>query len=129
MLSELPAPVNGGGTFVHQGFSPVRQGIGVPVHADFGIVVDRYVDGTKAYVDVAMSPSGGFMQFACTYDGTTIRAYVNGSQSGPAPDDTRPMPTIVAAANVARLAPRSDNFIGSMGEIALYDHALTTLRI
>ena len=69
------------------------------------------------------------MHFAYTYDGTSIRVYVNGVQSGAAQVDTRPMPALTAAPIVGRLAVLTGNFVGTMDEIAFYDHALAPVRV
>ncbi len=65
-----------------------------------------------------------------TYDGTTIKLYVNGVLNGSSGTVAGPIATTPYAINIGRNpAYTGDYFPGSLDEIALYNKALTAARI
>jgi hypothetical protein len=93
------------------------------------VAVERWVDGGQA---VAAGPPLGNLAYnhiVATFDGTTLRLYVNGSltQSTPATD-----PAIATPGTVFYIAGDpgpGTGWVGSIDEIAVYDHALAPDRV
>ncbi|HXH12490.1 MAG TPA: LamG-like jellyroll fold domain-containing protein [Alphaproteobacteria bacterium] len=87
-------------------------------------------DGTAALrLDASLSPVvGQFYHLACTWDGTTVRLYVNGTL------DRSTAQTLTPAGNTAPLfigqfGGNVDRFDGTIDEVRIYNRALTTNEI
>jgi len=87
-------------------------------------------DGTSSLrLDASLSPiAGQFYHLACTWDGTTVRLYVNGTL------DRSTAQTLAPAGNTAPLfigqfGGNVDHFDGTIDEVRIYNRALTTSEI
>ena len=105
-----------------------RQGTGVWIHAR-GIGFERYRDGVGAGITVSsgLSPAV-WSHVVATYDGATMRLFVNGIQVG-----SKPTAVPLAATGTLELgagAGGMSGFLsGDLDEVALYDRAVTRSHI
>lgn len=105
-------------------------GWGMHLHTTSGLTVYRVNGGT---VQTAAAPAsrftaGAWHHVAGTYDGTTIRVYVNGVERGTGASGT----AIPATAQVVAIGRSTDfgaYFGGTIDDVALYGSALSAARI
>ncbi len=83
---------------------------------------DRNVDGTT------LLPLNTWSHLAATYDGTTIRLYVNGAQVGQQAQ-TGPIATSTGALRVGGTTIWSEWFAGRIDEVRVYNRALTVAQV
>jgi hypothetical protein len=113
-------------THLHKGsFSTGRWNL--EVSADRGFAFHRTVDGVNLgptqSVDSVRPIAGAWYHVVGTYDGTTMRLYVNGVPRGAAVVDTRDLPVITSRAEVGPYA------ISVIDEVAIYPAALSAKRV
>jgi Heparinase II/III-like protein/Concanavalin A-like lectin/glucanases superfamily/Heparinase II/III N-terminus/Bacterial Ig domain len=101
-----------------------RQGTGIWLSSG-GLGFERWTNGVSATVHyTAGLPVGVWSYVTATYDGTTMRLYVNGSQVGSressAPLLAQDGPTEIGAG----AGGHADFFSGDIGEVALYSRAI-----
>jgi hypothetical protein len=101
-----------------------RQGTGVWLSAS-GLGFERWSNGVGTSVDYpAGLPAGTWSHVTATYDGATMRLYINGSQMGSrasgAPLAALPGPTQIGAG----AGGRAGFFAGDIDEVALYPRAI-----
>ncbi len=101
-----------------------RQGTGIWL-SSHGLGFERWVNGVDASVDYAAGLTvGAWSHVAATYDGSTMRLYVNGvqvgSRAGPAPLAAITEPGWIGAG----AGGRSGFFSGALSEVAVYPRAI-----
>jgi hypothetical protein len=112
-----------------RGPTPVKEGYAVWwTNGSFGF--ERFEDGgIRATSGPASAPSG-YTYIVATYDGATMRLYLDGQLTSPGTNDPRSLsdpiaPPILAAASTVGEAA----FVGSIDELAIYDKVLLDTRI
>lgn len=111
--------------FKGDGVSGAFQESGAYVQAPNQLVFERYVDGVENTV-VTTIPADRFVHIALTYDGTTLRAFVDGVLGGERKDerDQPAKPPPIAFGFDPAGGTGTSFFDGTVDEIALYDRAL-----
>jgi hypothetical protein len=98
-----------------------REGTGLWL-SSHGLGLERWVSGKGSFIDYAPGlPVGQWSQVMATFDGTTLRLFVNGVQVGsrvnPGPaNNPSPGPTFIGAG----AAGRSGFFAGDLADAALF---------
>lgn len=110
-----------------------EYGVGVNRQA-FGLDMDNYPfiqfytwdDDLLVYTG---APEEGWMHVAATYDGTTLRVYVNGVERAQRdyPNGINTVPSDISIGRSAALGGAS--YLGRIDEASIYDHALTDAEI
>lgn len=106
-----------------------RQGFALLI--DYGaFAFERFVDGANEAKIVAPVGvrTGTFSHVVATYDGTTMRLYVDGSTMGTKPE-ARALPSTDAALFLGASGKHQQVVEGVMDEVAVYDKALPEARI
>lgn len=94
-----------------------------------------YSFGVRCYTDTSLGtvgapiPANQWTHVACAHDGTTMRTYVNGVETaseGYVPDGAAPTMVSFIGANEP---DGDDNFLGSIDEMRLFDHARSPEQI
>jgi hypothetical protein len=101
-----------------------RQGTGIWLSSG-GLGFERWTNGVSSTVDyTAGLPAGAWSYVTATYDGTTMRLYVNGSQVGSRETSTSLLaqdgPTEIGAG----AGGHAGFFAGDIDEVALYSRAI-----
>lgn len=107
-----------------------REGYLLWNHATDGLGFERFRDGGVTGGTSPALPVGTYSHLVVTYDGTTVRGYVNAqelSRFDSLLDLTAPPDSVMAIG--ARVSGLSELFAGSLDEVAIYDHVLTPGRI
>jgi hypothetical protein len=88
-----------------------------------------YVNGAVRAVDgTAQVPAGSWTHLAATYDGTTLRLYVNGTQAG----QLAVSGSILTSTQPVRIGGNNiwgERFNGLIDEVRIYNRALTAAQI
>ena len=101
-----------------------RQGTGVWLSAA-GVGFERWTDGVKAGITYAAGiPQAEWSAVTATYDGSTMRLYVDGRLIGSRQTTAGLAPPAGPFVLGAGADGRSGFFEGDLDELALYDHAL-----
>jgi hypothetical protein len=106
-----------------------RAGTGIWLSSS-GLGFERWHDGVSAGVDYAAGlPTGVWSLVTATYDGATMRLYVNGAQVGSRATSASllalPGPTQIGAG----LDGHSNFFAGDLDEVALYPRAIARAHV
>lgn len=113
----------------------MRQGYLLTLQMTAGLVFERGKDGLTANVMAKPLPAGVFSHVVVTYDGTSLRLYVDGALAGGPVAATGELPdttaNAVAGARVSGNTPigNAAHFRGDLDELALYDQALPAPRV
>ncbi len=104
-----------------------------PVGGDWKFYVGRCsgveADGLCDYASSATTlETGTWYHLAATYDGTTMRVYVDGALDGQA-TSTRSLPVITDPFRIGWDGTYYPTHTGTLDEVALFDHALPPARI
>ncbi|MDF2692902.1 MAG: Autotransporter adhesin, partial [Labilithrix sp.] len=97
-----------------------------------GLTFERIVAGVSvsATVESAAVQLGAWHHVVATYDGSTMRLYLDGEQRASAPSaaslGTKALPFRIGAKSAM---DESGSLLGSMDEVAVYDRALAADRI
>lgn len=106
-----------------------RQGFSLLI--DYGkYAFERFVDGSnqsKVVAPVAVR-TGAFSHVVATYDGATMRLYVDGSMMDTSPD-TRALPSSSEPMYIGASGTHQQVIEGVMDEVAVYDKALPEARV
>jgi hypothetical protein len=106
----------------------LRQSLGVWAHGDTdGFELERYVDGKNRSVWRSLPTIGEFHHMVATYDGGTLRLYVDTQLAG-ATTDARPSHA-VGELWFGSLDRHYGTLIGDLDEVAVYDKALPVTRV
>jgi hypothetical protein len=94
-----------------------------------GLVFRREsADAGAAGVTASVIPAGMYTHVVCTFDGTLIRIYVNGTQvteqSSPQLLDSTAVPFFVGGSQ-----DNLPSFLGDLDEVAVYDYELPAVRV
>ncbi len=106
-----------------------RQGYALLLHRPEGIVFERFVNDGQVTIEAGMPLSAAsFTHIVVTYDGATLRLYVNG-QLATSKLENRPQPpvdepTLIGAASLAQ-----GFFAGAIDEVAVYPSALDDAHV
>jgi hypothetical protein len=73
--------------------------------------------------------TGAFVHLVLTFDGQTIRLYVDGQPQGPGTESTAPVPDVAIAPLIGAAAPTENLFHGIIDEVAIYGRVLPPDRI
>jgi Concanavalin A-like lectin/glucanases superfamily len=103
------------------------QGYELFVNSGSGISFQRIAGSTNT-VSAAAPVLNAWSHIAATYDGTTMRLYVNGSQVGSTASALSLLDT-VAPLRVGNSAVGSDGWAGDVDDVALYTGALGAAQI
>jgi hypothetical protein len=106
-----------------------RQGTGVWLSST-GLGFERWRDGVSTSVDYAPGlPKNAWSQVTATYDGATMRLYVNGALVG-SHAATIPLLSLITSSEIgAGSGGRSGFFAGDIDEVSLYPHALARAHV
>jgi hypothetical protein len=113
----------------------VRQGYLLTLQLTAGLAFERAKDGLTASVMTRPLPAGVYSHVVVTFDGASLRLYVDGAlAAGPIaatnelPDTTA---NAVAGARVSGNTPLGNaaHFRGDLDELAFYDQALSAARV
>jgi hypothetical protein len=113
----------------------VRQGYLLTFQAAAGLTFERSKDGIPASVTARAPAAGIYTHVVVTYDGASLRLYMNGElAAGPTPAAVELPDTTANAVAGARFSGNTPignaaHFQGDLDELALYDHALPAERI
>lgn len=106
-----------------------RHGYAIVLHVQHGIFLERYVADDQETTPGAPIAPGVYSHVVGTYDGTTLRLYMNGalaSEEG----DVRDMPAYTTPASIGAYLQFADSvFDGPVDEVALYATALAPDRV
>ena len=109
--------------------SAPRHGYAIVVHAQHGVFFERYVANDQKATPAAAIAAGVYSHVVGTYDGSTLRLYMNGalaSEEG----DVRNMPAYTTPAAIGAYLQFADSvFDGAVDEVALYATALAPDRV
>jgi hypothetical protein len=92
-------------------------------------IMGRWLSSSEQSVSASAVPDGTFSHVVGTYDGTTLKVYVDGVLAGSSP---APREIVSPTADVTIAATRNGTygyFVGALDEVALYDHVLSADRI
>jgi hypothetical protein len=98
-----------------------HDGMGVYLLAAQGLAFFRYAASGVTGAGAPTPSLGTYTHVVATYDSTAMDLYVNGTHIGNAP---QPSPRI----GISSMA-MGEGFVGSLDEIAIYDHALDLGRV
>ena len=105
--------------------------VGHPDSGPYGhrVTLERYAGATNTSVmTTAPLPSGVWSHLVATYDGTTMRIYVNGTLSARAPSSVSLLDG-TNAFSIGSATGWSDFFDGGIDEVAVYGTALSPERV
>ncbi len=114
--------------FSNEQLSP-RNGYALVIHTQYGITFERYVDDGQAVTQGAPIAVGVYHHVVGTYDGASLRLYLNGIYMTEK-EDVRDMPVYTPAAAIGILLDGMRGpFDGAIDEVAIYSSALTPARV
>ncbi|OJY17095.1 MAG: hypothetical protein BGO98_13145 [Myxococcales bacterium 68-20] len=106
-----------------------RHGYAIVLHIEHGVFFERYVANDQKATPGAAIATGVYSHVVGTYDGTTLRLYVNGVLAGEE-GDVRNMPAYTTPAAIGAFLQFADSvFDGAVDEVALYATALAPDRV
>jgi hypothetical protein len=112
-----------------------KESFGAPRHGwsmwshDRSFGFERFRNGSGVYAEGKPLAVGKFTHAVATYDGSTLRMYLDGVQVAGEPDEEPFDPAAQEALIGASNPDGTDGFRGVLDEIAFYDKALTADRI
>jgi len=102
---------------------------GYAVTTDTALVMERFLNGGSSKTPPQTLSTNEFWHVACTFDGTKMAVYVNGTPRGKAADSddvpAQSSPAIIGAASTSG----EYGFDGTIDELAIYDKALDPSQI
>jgi hypothetical protein len=106
-----------------------RQGTGIWLSST-GLGFERWRDGVSTSVDYALGlPKNAWSQVVATYDGATMRLYVNGSLVGSRAATTSLLSQATSSEIGVGSGGHSGFFAGDIDEVSLYSHALARAHV
>jgi Concanavalin A-like lectin/glucanases superfamily len=103
------------------------QGYELFVNSGSGISFQR-IAGSTSTVSATAPTLNAWSHVAATYDGTTMRLYVNGSQVGSAASALSPLDNL-AALRIGNSAAGTDGWAGDLDDVAVYGSALSAAQL
>ncbi len=107
-----------------------RNGIVLQLNSGYGITVQRWVNGAalSASSGADTIAAGSWQHVAGSYDGATLRIYVDGVLKA-SRTDTRSLASSTEAITIGRSNTGGNLFQGDIDEVALYPAALTASQL
>lgn len=107
-----------------------KVGYAILVNAAEGLKFERYVTNSGLEALAPAPPLNVYAHVVGTYDGASLRLYVNGVlAAGPTPDPRVSTATAAPALIGSERPGGGQHFAGSIDETAIYDRALTAAQI
>ncbi len=135
-LEAWVKPVSIGAAFSGEYHTIVRKygsssGYWLWLNADYGVGIERLNSGgTDQYYTGAMTLTGAWHYIVATYNGTTLRIYVDGTQRGAGGASSRAIVDSAAGVDIGYYAGWSGGmFNGDIDDVAIFGSTLSAARI